>query len=114
VQRADSSVSDEHTYCKVEAAVDEKRGDTMTLASFDVVKAVRATAAEGTCDLRRSSALKSSSGQLTWTMGDMSADLKPVTRTGSRPVPAQFLGTWQSEVQGAPRNWCRPPRTPCR
>lgn len=120
VQRADSSVSDEHeylridvgartadflylskdTYCKVEAAVDAKRGDTMTLASFDVVKAVPATAAEGTCDLSRSSALKSSSGKLTWTMGDMTADLKPVTRTGSRPVPAKFLGTWQSEVQG--------------
>ncbi|WP_106980989.1 serine/threonine-protein kinase [Streptomyces fulvoviolaceus] len=126
VQRTDSSVADEHeylridvdgdarpgekaadflylskdTYCKVESTLGSRKGDTMTLASFEVVKAVPATAAEGTCDLSRSNGLKSSAGKLTWTMGDMEADLKPVTKTGSRPVPAKFLGTWRSEVQG--------------
>lgn len=126
VQRTDSSVADEHeylridvdgdarpgekaadflylskdAYCRVESTLGSKRGDTMTLASFEVVKAVPATAAEGVCDLARSNALKSSAGKLTWTMGDMESDLKPVKRTGSRPVPAKFVGVWQSEVQG--------------
>ncbi|MEV0637826.1 protein kinase [Streptomyces sp. NPDC050619] len=126
VQRTDSSIADEqeylridvdgsaepgekaadflylgkYTYCKVESTLGSKKGKTMTLASFKVVKAVPATAAKGACDLTRSSGLKSSSGELSWEMGDMTADLKPVARTGSRPIPAKFLGTWQSEVQG--------------
>ncbi|MDO0938855.1 serine/threonine-protein kinase [Streptomyces sp. DG2A-72] len=126
VQRTDSSISDEHeylrvdvdgdaapgekaadflylskdTYCKVESRLRAKKGNTMTLASFDVVKAVPATAARRACDLRRSGGLKSSAGKLTWTMGDMTADLKPMARPGSRSVPGKFLGTWKSEIQG--------------
>ncbi|MEU6377157.1 serine/threonine-protein kinase [Streptomyces sp. NPDC046909] len=126
VQRSDSSVADEHEYlridvdenaepgrkaadfvylskeiyCKVESTLGSKKGDTLTLASFKVVKAVPAEEAKGACDLSRTKGIKSSPGKLTWTMGDMTADLKPVANTGNRPVPAKFLGTWESEIQG--------------
>ncbi|MFI9761584.1 serine/threonine-protein kinase [Streptomyces sp. NPDC051963] len=126
VQRTDSSISDEHeylrvdvdgaaargekaaeflylskdTYCKVESRLGSKQGNTMTLASFDVVKAVPATAARGACDLSRSGGLKSSAGRLTWAMGDMTVELKPMARPSGRPVPDKFLGTWRSEIQG--------------
>jgi hypothetical protein len=126
VQRTDSSISDEHeylrvdvdgdaepgekaagflylskdTYCKVESTLGSKTGDTMTLASYKVVKAVPATAAKGACDLSRSSGLKSSDGKLRWAKGEMTADLKPMARDDSRPIPGKFLGTWESELQG--------------
>ncbi len=126
VQRTDSSISDEHeylrvdvdgsaapgekavdflylskdTYCKVESRLGSKKGNTMALTSFDVVKAVPATAARGACDLSRSGGLKSSAGRLTWAMGDMTAELKPMARPAGGPLPDKFLGTWRSEIQG--------------
>jgi hypothetical protein len=126
VQRTDSSISDEHeylrvdvdgdaepgepaagflylskdTYCKVESTLGSKKGDTMRLASYKVVKAVPAKAAKGACDLSRSSRLKSSQGKLSWAKGEMTADLRPMARDDSRPIPEKFLGTWESEIQG--------------
>ncbi|MFI9172755.1 serine/threonine-protein kinase [Streptomyces lincolnensis] len=126
VQRSDSSISDEHeylrvdvdgdarpgqdaadflylskdVYCKVESTLGSRKGDTMTLASFKVVKAVPATAAETTCDFSRSSGLTSVGGRLSWAKGAMTAELRPVARAVGAPIPDKFLGTWESELQG--------------
>ncbi len=126
VQRTDSSISDEHeylridvdgnarpgekaadflylgkdTYCKVESTLGSKSRHTMKFASFKVVKAVPESAAKGACDLTRSSTLTSSDDRVSWSMGETTADLRPVTADSSEPVPAAFLGTWKSEIQG--------------
>jgi hypothetical protein len=126
VERTDSSITDEHeylridvdgdaapgekaadvlylgkyTYCKIESTVRSKGRNSLRLGSAKVVKAVPASAAKGACDLAGSSSLASSGGRTSWSSGEMTADLRPVTADRNRPVPAAFLGTWRSELQG--------------
>ncbi|MGW0737126.1 serine/threonine protein kinase [Streptomyces sp. NPDC002851] len=125
VQRTDSSVSDEHeflrirvdgrggpgmkaaaftyltkdAYCKVDATFGAKRGNTMTLTSYKVVKQVRHKDSTSSCNLSRSKALTLSGGELRWSMGDRTAELKR-TPPKRQPIHAKFLGTWKSETQG--------------
>ncbi|MDI3420352.1 serine/threonine-protein kinase [Streptomyces luteolus] len=124
VRHAESSVTDEHeylrvtfdrsarqadlayltpdSYCKVTSKVDGQRGDTVTLSSFRTVKSVRHRDSTRACDLNRARRLKLTSGKLSWTTGDKSAELER-TRTTPRPIPDKFLGTWKSEVSGTLR-----------